>query len=482
MEAFSLLKYWKGGGGGNAGELSSTTRSCGSTTTTIVTAVSNPDTDTDDDDDESDGDGPFFDLEFTVPGEEVEGAEGEGEKSVKTENAGGEVVQLLQEVVEVEENDDVESNATTDGDREELKFTLSSGSSSCERTADLNISLSPSDDLFFKGRLLPVDPASEVMNSRASSQRAVSLLKSATKLRVLMSGLKKSKLQQPSLQKQINQSEENQQQPQEKKQNQNQNDNSRSSKSFTAKFKIEGVPIVSLFTRDNSSRASNVEDSSNKQPTQTQQQQQQQQKQSGEEESASSSHSKDGMQKYLKKVKPLYIRVSKRYGDRLRFSGQLSLSSASKTTAAFAKGEAEAAELKEEAAAAAEVGNGGGDGRSQNHKQGNLAVGFRVMSKHLGKSKSASSVVHSMPMQSRRRDDSLLQQQDGIQSAILHCKRSFNGSREAESSVLSRSSSDPSHEKSKDLSMSMTVTNASALGAGGDVVADVARENAARQA
>ncbi|GAB4857448.1 hypothetical protein Ancab_015357 [Ancistrocladus abbreviatus] len=268
------------------------------------------------------------------------------------------------------------------------------------------------------------------MNSKSSFHLAISLLKSATRLRVLTSGLKKSKSQQQP-RKQMNQSKKNQQQQQPQQKKRNKNDNS-SNKFFTLKFKIEEVPIVSRFTRENSSRASNAENSSNKQPTQ-------QQKHSNEGESAPSSYFKDERQKYLRKVKPLYVRVPKRHGNKLRFSGQLSFGFASKM-AALEEADGESAKMKDEKAVAA-VGNGGGRGK----KQGNLAVGFGVMCKHLGTSKSGSSVVPSARMQSRKRDDSLLQQQDGIQGAILHCKRSFNGCREAESSLLSWSWSDPSH-------------------------------------
>ncbi|XP_010270646.1 PREDICTED: probable membrane-associated kinase regulator 2 [Nelumbo nucifera] len=85
------------------------------------------------------------------------------------------------------------------------------------------------------------------------------------------------------------------------------------------------------------------------------------------------------------------------------------------------------------------------------HKQGNLPAGLRVVCKHLGKSRLASSAVAAVQpvgFQARRCDDSLLQQQDGIQSAILHCKRSFNASRDSETSLLSQCASDPSHEMS----------------------------------
>ncbi|TYI84155.1 hypothetical protein E1A91_D05G344200v1 [Gossypium mustelinum] len=73
----------------------------------------------------------------------------------------------------------------------------------------------------------------------------------------------------------------------------------------------------------------------------------------------------------------------------------------------------------------------------EKEKQGNL----RGVCKQLGKSRSTSSA--SSPIS--RRDDSLLLQHDGIQSAILHCKKSLNSSRE--SSRLSRCTSDSSQEK-----------------------------------
>ncbi|GAY39203.1 hypothetical protein CUMW_042560 [Citrus unshiu] len=86
----------------------------------------------------------------------------------------------------------------------------------------------------------------------------------------------------------------------------------------------------------------------------------------------------------------------------------------------------------------------------QDQKQSNIPERLKVVCKHLGKSRSASSaLVPAAPagVVTSRRDDSLLQQQDGIQSAILHCKRSFNASRDSESSLLARSVSDPSHQK-----------------------------------
>ncbi|KAL2470818.1 Uncharacterized protein Adt_38954 [Abeliophyllum distichum] len=72
---------------------------------------------------------------------------------------------------------------------------------------------------------------------------------------------------------------------------------------------------------------------------------------------------------------------------------------------------------------------------------------FKIVTKHLGKSRSASAAVGLSSSQISRRDGSLMQQhEDGIQGAILHCKKSYNVSSK-EFSQLSRSISDPSNQK-----------------------------------
>lgn len=185
------------------------------------------------------------------------------------------------------------------------------------------------------------------------------------------------------------------------------------------------MPIVSLFTRDNSSRASSgtINNKSHKKETSDE---------SGPDEKRVS---KDGVQKYLKMVKPLYIRVSKRHGEKpsAGFSGQLSVQSPARPEAPKSE-KTEAVPKSEPPAAVAAAASC----EEKSGKQGKLLLpaGLRVVCKHLGKSRSASSaVVAAAPVsgatvkQGRRRDDSLLEQQDGIQSAILHCKRSFNLSR-----------------------------------------------------
>ncbi|KAK2425922.1 putative membrane-associated kinase regulator [Trifolium repens] len=384
MEAFSLLKYWRAGGS-IVGLPPSTTDSTTTTvnTTTILTTA---DTTSSSDDDNNEDEGPFFDLEFTAPEEEEE-------------NVSEETYQQQHE--EEEESEEEE-------DDDEFKITLSPSNN--ERS-DANLSLSPSEDLFFKGKLVQLKPSSFILNNNNNTsepnskpQFTASLLKSATKFRVFMSGLKKPKTDSVT----------------EKKQKPERN---------RIKFKVEEVPIVSLFTRDNSSKGNTNNTNNNKS---------QNLKQNTEHEPLSPLEEKRFskevvMHKYLKMVKPLYIRVSRRYSHGEKSSEKV---------------EAEIA-TEGETVVESEENNV----KSQNQKQGNIPAGLRVVYKHLGKSRSASSAVAASPpalVLSNRRDDSLLQQQDGIQGAILHCKRSFNASRECESSSqLPRSVSDPlTHEMS----------------------------------
>ncbi|GMI75555.1 MEMBRANE-ASSOCIATED KINASE REGULATOR 5 [Hibiscus trionum] len=122
---------------------------------------------------------------------------------------------------------------------------------------------------------------------------------------------------------------------------------------------------------------------------------------------------KDLVQKYLNKFKPLYVKGSKKNSpsDKIKVSVDLPVPSPVSSPASVF---------------------------SMKEKQ----TGVRGVCKQLGKSRSTSA-ASSSPIS--RRDDSLLLQHDGIQSAILHCKKSLNSSRE--SSRLSRCTSDSSQEK-----------------------------------
>ncbi|PRQ17546.1 hypothetical protein RchiOBHm_Chr7g0196191 [Rosa chinensis] len=415
MEAFSLLKYWRGGGLVASSAPPNGPNNVTSAAATILTAVAeNSDESHETDDDDDDDDGPFFDLEFAVP-DEAEAHEASGSSDSATSGEESEV-EVHQDGEDDESDDD---DVDVDGEEGEFNFTVSSGSSN--DGTDPNLSMSPSDDLFFKGKLVPIEPSSIVFNPsepNSKAQFAGSLLKSATKFRVFMSGLKKSKSNSNGPENKTEPTNGSVQEQHEKQENKQQ----KQGKLFTVKLKVEEVPIVSLFTRDNSSRIS----------TKTQNQKTQSSEEAASEERR---FSKEVMQKYLKMVKPLYVRVSKRYGEKTRLSGQLSVSSP---------------QPAEKSQAEAEVSEPAASNVKSTLKQGNIPAGLRVVCKHLGKSRSASSAVAAAPpgtVLSQRRDDSLLQQQDGIQSAILHCKRSFNASRDSDSTPLSRSVSDSCNEK-----------------------------------
>jgi hypothetical protein len=343
MDALTLLKYWK------------PTQGTPQPTTLpeVTTAQEEEDTDdiqitTDDDEEEDDeANEPYFDLHFTVPEEEQE---------------------QEQEQEEANESDS------------EFRFTISPAT-----TDKVQLELDSSQP-----------------NSKP--QFTASFLKSATKFRVFMLGLNKSKLSSTA------QNPNQQQQPESQKK-----------KLFTVKFKVDEVPFVSFFTRDNSSKGKSTANDNKISSKEKKQDNTEEESQSHSPSSEDKiSFSKEVMQKYLKKVKPLYVRVSRKYAEKLRFSGQLNTSPVKKPATDKVQTEVDTTK------------NGGNDVKVQ--KQGTLPLpaGLRVVCKRLGKSRSASSATPlpdaTTAVLSRRRDDSIVQQQDGIQSAILHCKSSFNGS------------------------------------------------------
>ncbi|KAK1436162.1 hypothetical protein QVD17_01938 [Tagetes erecta] len=407
MEALSLLRYWRN----NAGDAATTNADATtSTATTIVTSLS---TQTSEIEDEDNDHGPFFDLEFTLP---AEGDEDELVKNGETEN----------NIDYGEENEEDDSDGS---DETELKFTLYSGSSS-DGTADVNVSVSPSDDLFFNGGFVPVEQTEEI-NSK-SLQSRVSLIKSATKLRVMMLKLKKSKS-----------NASNSKEEQKKEEKTEKSDVSEDSgKSAAVKQKAEDVivPIVSLFKRRNSSKAPKKKQNENEN--------------NSNNESVSANleekkFTKEAMQRYLRKMKPLYVRVSQKYVEKLKFTGNLSSLTLPRTTKLNTVLSPETEEQKQspvanprrEKESSSEVAEPPLLMSSSNIKllkQGNLPAGLRVVCKHLRKSRSGFTAVAAAPpgaISSNRRDDSLLQQQDGIQSAILHCKSSFKASRDSDCSA-----------------------------------------------
>ncbi|KAI3944593.1 hypothetical protein MKW98_021051 [Papaver atlanticum] len=426
MEAFSLLKYWRVGSNGvNKTTEKQQQQQQQPITTTIATTVSEMSVEEEQEcvvDGDADDEGPFFDLEFAVPDED-------------DDNNGGD---------EKDDDDDDGDSVTTDEEDEDgFGFTVSPGSVSSggnqidSFSSPNNLTFSPSDDIFFEGdggkSVSPLFQSSSSSTSTSSSventsnnpkvQFPVSLIKTATKIRVFMLGFKSNNSSNPK--------PKSEEQKPEQKQSTIRTELKQSKKFVTVKFRVDEIlPMISLFTRDSSS--SSAANSNTKIMSSSQEEIE------VEDEEGKKLISKDVVQKYLKMIKPLYVRVSKRYNNNGgAFSPSRSMDNSSPTTSSPLPVKVE-------------------DEISSKRKLGvsNLPNGLRIVRKHLGKSRSASSVnpvttnsSSSGGIQAKRRDDSLLQQQDGIQSAILHCKRSFNASRDTDS--CPRSSTE-SHEISID--------------------------------
>lgn len=246
----------------------------------------------------------------------------------------------------------------TVSDCDNKKNTNSKESQQQTVTATLS-SLSPTDVLS-KRKILPIEPSS---SSSLKAQSPISLLKSAPKLRVAIFKKPKSMATLKTEKTGVMEKTEST-----RKQN----------KLFTIKFRVEDASNLSMFTRASSLRKTKHKESIHTDSS------------SSSSSSSSKRFSKDVIQKYLKLIKPLYVRVSKKNG-KTGFPEELTEASSSSPTASPAK----------------------------KQKKGNIPAGF----KHLSKSKSVSAAAVMSPA---RRDDSLLLQHDGIQSAILHCKNSFN--------------------------------------------------------
>lgn len=168
------------------------------------------------------------------------------------------------------------------------------------------------------------------------------------------------------------------------------------------KCEIEEVTISSLLKRDNSLRHRLRSE-----------------KFLDHDQMPSKRFSKDVVNKYLNLIKPLYIKVSKKSNEKVRMPDHTSFPSSSPATASVFS-------------------------PRKDEKPSGRTV-FKEVRKHLGKSRSSSSsaAIKSIPSPALRKDDSALQQQDGIQSAILHCKRSYSSPSQG-CNVLSRSGSAPS--------------------------------------
>nr|GLL28198.1 probable membrane-associated kinase regulator 2 [Ipomoea trifida]GME13325.1 probable membrane-associated kinase regulator 2 [Ipomoea batatas] len=243
-------------------------------------------------------------------------------------------------------------------------------------------------DVFLKGNAFPVDSCSK-------PQSPISLLRTAPKFRVFFLGFKKSK--------EVKSENDGGSGSSPKHPLQKTAQNEQSKRFAAVNCKVEDVEVVaSLPARENSLRSKlqmeKFDDFSIDEP--------------------SKRFPKNAVPKYLKLIKPLYSKASKcNPSDKLSVTSPLSPAT-----------ETLPRRLSEE-------------------RPGSRTAGFSTVRKHLVKSRSASAGTASPP--ARRRDDSLLEQQDGIRSAILHCKTSYNSTTRG-SSLLSRSVSEPHPQKSTD--------------------------------
>ncbi|XP_042465121.1 probable membrane-associated kinase regulator 2 [Zingiber officinale] len=436
MDSFSFLKYLRsggGGGGGGGGEASShAVDPTGAGSTLAASVLCSSSDNEEEDDDSGDDEGPFFDLEFAAvsDGEEEDASE---EKSLEEMTGAG-------KEVEREFNFAVSSDGSGDG----VGFDT----------------LSSSDDLLLKGKFVHFDPSSIVVadgsGSEADSkpQLPAYFLRTATKFRVFLLGLRKPKLlpeeDEPAAEVSGSIATEAAASASPKKEQPQQN-------KFFIKFKVVEAPLVSFFLKDGGSRSTGGGRAA---------------KPLAEESTVAGAPTTEAekklvremLQKYLDKIKPLYVRVSRKYAERLRLTSHLPPAAdavAAEPIAAEVEAEETDAESEdappppppqaEEAAppvtlpaeetlepspqpVSFAVAGGGKI----------LAAGLRVVCKRLGKSRSASAAVAAVPSPPpRRRDDSLLQQQDGIQSAIAHCKRSFTVAEQSSETPLARSMSNP---------------------------------------
>lgn len=443
MEAITLIKHWHRRRQPRASEASSNeTRMVVGKEETHDDGHSSSD---------ADDEGPFFDLEFEVPDGNDGGMQGE-EKKLDEE---------MEEEEEEEEEEEFNFPSCVGGDGDVLDFPVS-----------------PSDDLFFKGKfIVPVSNTSSSSSSSATSTSTstttttttsttttttstpssscslglasettkplflpVSFLKSATRFRVLMTGLKKSK---PSI---------------------SDNGAKRSQKRqfFTVKFRIEDVrvPNFSLFTRDNKGQTAGA-------PLQTKPdgisptlEETEEDDEEEEDEDVEKGFKKEVLQKYLEKIKPLYMRATaykkhisttsddSRSGDgggleKLTTEEESNSESERDRERDGADGESSPEELvvlervNEEVTESLpekveNINNGNMRvATTRSHKlvqvaTSHLPAGLRAVCDNLVKKKPTTGDAFPTSALGGRRDDSLVQQQDGIQSAINHCKRSLH--------------------------------------------------------
>ncbi|XP_057798573.1 probable membrane-associated kinase regulator 2 [Salvia miltiorrhiza] len=220
----------------------------------------------------------------------------------------------------------------------------------------------------------------------------VTILRSAPKFKVFMLGFRKSsKCDKPEPNGETKASPLNQLSKSSKLDRSNR---------FSVNCRVADAPPVPVFTRDNSLRSKMMKENFDYETT------------------SDVGSTEKSVPKYLKLIKPFYVKVS----NKVKSTDSVTPSSSPVTAPVNLS--------------------------PRKFSEGSRVGSFKIVTRNLVKSRSASSAatVGVAPPSIRRRDDSLLEQNDGIQGAILHCKKSFNSSSQ-DYSRLFRAASDPSHEK-----------------------------------
>ncbi|XP_061361341.1 probable membrane-associated kinase regulator 2 [Gastrolobium bilobum] len=311
-------------------------------------------------DSESDEDDSFFDLELTL--HDLDNKENSNNKTdeCSSENKVGRESKVL---------------CFKDGLGKTAKSANDNSEVDVPRKTTLPLS---SNEPISKRKVLPIEPISK-------PQSPIALLRSAPSFRIFM------------FRKQKRMAAQKTHEPAKVGCDMGRNQK-KETKVFAVKLNIEEFRNSTTLSRDNSTRTFGSKVRNH-----------------GSEDPKPERFSKEVLQKYLKLIKPLYVKVSKRYSEKTKFSGEASTASPSSSPSMASVS-------------------------SRKEKQGGFPAGIRVVSKHLGKSRSSSTAT-GVGSPANRSDDTLLQQHDGIQSAILHCKRSFN-SREGSTHSLRNSFED----------------------------------------
>lgn len=289
-----------------------------------------------------------------------------------------------------------------DSEEEEFEFDISSSNLIQPNT---NQSVSPADNLISKCQLLPVqDPPCGDMGRKLEVEsddgkgtvqcgtvngiktQFPTLLKSATRLKVTLFGLKKSANVGMDLQASCAEDASNMDFPVHKQ-----------NKFLAVKFKVVDVPLFFRFTRDNSTGSKRDESSNGFQNKSDYSDGDIGHCKSNEKEKKKV---KEIVQKYVKMIKPLYVKISQRYTDKNKH-----------------------ADL-EKSGVASIARNSGFSGSERSHQNqlsfsGNLKTVYKSFCKERNTSSNVDLALHT-----NYNESTMLELQSAIQGAIAHCKQS----------------------------------------------------------